>query len=82
MIHIAITPAAFDAISATLPLGNVGYENTFVHFRRAKEIEHQIIISVKPMVETQYGALFLTRWKKASEVPLCRQRRLPMLRKQ
>jgi hypothetical protein len=26
MIRIAITPAAFDAISATLPLGSVGYE--------------------------------------------------------
>jgi hypothetical protein len=26
MIRIAITPEAFDAISATLPLGTVGYE--------------------------------------------------------
>lgn len=26
MIRIAITPAAFDAITATLPLGSVGYE--------------------------------------------------------
>ena len=26
MIRIAITPAAFDAIAATLPLGSVGYE--------------------------------------------------------
>ena len=27
MIRIAITPAAYDAIAATLPLGSVGYEN-------------------------------------------------------
>jgi hypothetical protein len=27
MIRIAITPAAYDAIAATLPLGRVGYEN-------------------------------------------------------
>jgi hypothetical protein len=27
MIRIAITPAAFDAIAATLPLGSVSYEN-------------------------------------------------------
>jgi hypothetical protein len=27
MIRIAITQAAFDAITATLPLGSVGYEN-------------------------------------------------------
>ena len=27
MVRIAITQAAFDAISATLPVGNVGYEN-------------------------------------------------------
>ena len=27
MIRLAITPAAFDAIAATLPLGSVGYEN-------------------------------------------------------
>jgi hypothetical protein len=27
MIRIAITPAAFEAIAATLPLGNVGHEN-------------------------------------------------------
>jgi hypothetical protein len=26
MIRIAITPAAYEAISATLPLGSVGYE--------------------------------------------------------
>ena len=26
MIRIAITPAAFDAIAATLPLGSVGFE--------------------------------------------------------
>ena len=26
MVRISITPAAFDAISATLPLGSVGYE--------------------------------------------------------
>jgi hypothetical protein len=26
MIRIAISPAAFDAIAATLPLGSVGYE--------------------------------------------------------
>jgi hypothetical protein len=26
MIRIAISPAAFEAISATLPLGSVGYE--------------------------------------------------------
>ena len=26
MIRLAITPAAFDAIAATLPLGSVGYE--------------------------------------------------------
>jgi hypothetical protein len=25
-MRIAITPAAFDAIAATLPLGSVGYE--------------------------------------------------------
>jgi hypothetical protein len=27
MIRIAITPAAFEAIAKTLPLGSVGYEN-------------------------------------------------------
>jgi hypothetical protein len=27
VIKIAITEAAFEAITATLPLGNVGYEN-------------------------------------------------------
>ena len=27
MIRIAITPAAFEAVAATLPLGSVGYEN-------------------------------------------------------
>jgi hypothetical protein len=27
MIRIAITPAAFEAIAATLPLGSMGYEN-------------------------------------------------------
>jgi hypothetical protein len=27
MIRIAITPAAFEAIADTLPLGTVGYEN-------------------------------------------------------
>jgi hypothetical protein len=27
MVRIAISQAAFDAISATLPLGSVGYEN-------------------------------------------------------
>jgi len=27
MVRIAITQAAFEAISATLPLGSVGYEN-------------------------------------------------------
>jgi hypothetical protein len=27
MIRIAITPAAFEAIAVTLPLGSVGYEN-------------------------------------------------------
>jgi hypothetical protein len=27
MIKIAITQAAFDAITSTLPLGSVGYEN-------------------------------------------------------
>jgi hypothetical protein len=26
MIRIAISPAAFDAIAATLPLGSIGYE--------------------------------------------------------
>jgi hypothetical protein len=26
MIRLAITPAAFDAISATLPIGSVGFE--------------------------------------------------------
>jgi hypothetical protein len=26
MIRLSITPAAFDAISATLPLGSVGFE--------------------------------------------------------
>ena len=26
MIRIAITPAAFEAIAATLPLGSIGYE--------------------------------------------------------
>ena len=26
MVRIAITPAAFEAIAATLPLGSVGYE--------------------------------------------------------
>jgi hypothetical protein len=26
VIRIAITPAAYEAIAATLPLGNVGYE--------------------------------------------------------
>ena len=26
MIRIAVTPAAFEAIAATLPLGSVGYE--------------------------------------------------------
>ena len=26
MIRIAITPAAFDAIAATMPLGSVGFE--------------------------------------------------------
>jgi hypothetical protein len=26
MIRISITPAAFDAVAATLPLGSVGYE--------------------------------------------------------
>jgi hypothetical protein len=27
MVRIAISPAAFDAIVATLPVGRVGYEN-------------------------------------------------------
>ena len=27
MVRIAITPATFKAIAATLPLGSVGYEN-------------------------------------------------------
>jgi hypothetical protein len=27
MIRIAITPAAFEAIASTLPLGSVSYEN-------------------------------------------------------
>jgi hypothetical protein len=27
MIRIAITPAAFEIIAATLPLGSVGYKN-------------------------------------------------------
>jgi hypothetical protein len=27
MIRIAVTPAAFEAIAATMPLGSVGYEN-------------------------------------------------------
>jgi hypothetical protein len=27
MVRIAITPAAFEAIAKTLPLGSVGYEN-------------------------------------------------------
>ena len=27
MIRISISPTAFEAISATLPLGSVGYEN-------------------------------------------------------
>ena len=27
MVRIAITPAAFDAIAKTLPLGSIGYEN-------------------------------------------------------
>jgi hypothetical protein len=27
MVCIAITPAAFEAIAKTLPLGSVGYEN-------------------------------------------------------
>jgi hypothetical protein len=27
MIRIAITPAAFEAVAKTLPLGSVGYEN-------------------------------------------------------
>jgi hypothetical protein len=27
MIRLAITPAAFEAIAVTLPLGSVGYEN-------------------------------------------------------
>ena len=27
MIRIAMTPAAFEAIAATLPLGSLGYEN-------------------------------------------------------
>jgi hypothetical protein len=27
MIRIAISPAAFDAVAATLPFGSVGYEN-------------------------------------------------------
>jgi hypothetical protein len=27
MVRISISPAAFDAIAATLPLGSVGYEN-------------------------------------------------------
>ena len=27
MIRISITPAAFEAIAATLPLGSVGYES-------------------------------------------------------
>ena len=27
MIRIAITPEAFEAVAATLPLGTMGYEN-------------------------------------------------------
>ena len=27
MVRIAISPEAFDAIAATLPLGSIGYEN-------------------------------------------------------
>ena len=38
MIRIAISQAAFEAISATLPLGSVGYENGRQRERRASDL--------------------------------------------
>ncbi len=44
MIRIAITPAAFEAIAATLPLGSVGFEpEPDVKGERAVWIERSVV---------------------------------------
>jgi hypothetical protein len=50
MIRIAITPAAFEAIAATLPLGSVGFEN-------ATNEKGERAIWLEPRMVDQLGAL-------------------------
>jgi hypothetical protein len=50
MIRIAITPAAFDAIVATLPPGSVGYE-------RAPNATGEGLIWLEPAVINRLGAM-------------------------
>jgi hypothetical protein len=50
MVCIAITPAAFEAISATLPLGSVGYEN-------AVDEKRQRLIWLDPSVLARLKAM-------------------------
>jgi hypothetical protein len=50
MIRIAITPAAFEAIAATLPLGSVGYENaTNEKGQRLVWLEPRVVDRLKAM---------------------------------
>ena len=50
MIRIGITAAAFEAITATLPLGSVGYENaTNENGERLIWLDHAVVARLRAM---------------------------------
>ena len=49
MIRLFITPAAFDAVADTLPLGSVGYE-------RQPDAKGEVAIWVDVLVAAPFGA--------------------------
>jgi hypothetical protein len=50
MIRIAITPAAFEAIAKTLPLGSVGYENEINELgERLIWLDHAVVSRLRAM---------------------------------
>ena len=58
MVRIAITPAAFEAIAKTLPLGSVGYENaTNEKGERLIWLEPSMVDRLRPcVVRARVGA--------------------------
>jgi hypothetical protein len=50
MIRIAITQAGFEAIAATLPLDNVGYENkTNEHGQRLIWLDQRVVVRLRSL---------------------------------